>query len=107
MRRGFVVVAPVAAQVDQADQAPALQLAQAVADVGARDLQVLDDLVGMHRSPGDVEQGMNLRHGTVDAPAGPHLAPVQNESRNGRSKGHDGSLLSSSISVKTEMDEGQ
>ena len=77
------MIAPIAAEVHQADQPPALQLAQARAHIGAGDLERLDDLLGVHRPPGDEEQGVDLRHGPVDAPAGAHFAPMQDEARNG------------------------
>ncbi len=45
---GFVVVAAVAEYVDEADDAPAFELAEAVGDVGSRDGEDGGDLFGVH-----------------------------------------------------------
>jgi len=79
--RGLEVIAPVAGQVHEPDQVPALQLADAVADVRARHGQRVGDLFGVHRAAGDVEQRVDLRDRAVHAPAGTHFAPVQDEAR--------------------------
>src|SRR5206468_2082861 len=76
---GLEVIPTIARQVDQADEAPTLELAQAVAHVRSRDVELLDDLLGVHRSPGDEEQRVDLRHRAVHAPARAHLAPVEDE----------------------------
>ena len=75
------MIAPVVAAMNQPHQAPVLQLAQARADVGAGDDERLAELVGVHRPAGQVKQRMDLRDGSVEAPACAHLAPVQDESR--------------------------
>ena len=55
------VIAPVALQVDQPDQAPAEQLLQACGDVGAGDGQGLGHLLGVHRRLSQAEQRVDLR----------------------------------------------
>src|SRR5262249_5105154 len=73
------VVAAIAQQVCDADDAPALELAQAGADVGARDAERRGDLLGVHRPRRKVQERVDLRDGAVDAPPGAHLAPVEDE----------------------------
>ena len=84
------MVAAIAHDVDGLHQLPALQLFDAVTDVGAGDAQRLDDFVGVHRSPQNVEQRMDLRHGAVHAPFGAHFAPMQDEFFGGRVQFHGG-----------------
>ena len=59
--RSFEMVAPVTPEVHQLDQAPALELANAVAHIGARNVQRVGNLFGVHRPAGDVKQRVNLR----------------------------------------------
>ena len=73
------MVAPVARQVGQADQIPALQFTQAGAHIGACHPQRVGNLLGVHGPALDVQQGVDLGDGAVDAPAGAHFAPMQNE----------------------------
>ena len=73
------VVALVPEDVGQFDDAPALKLLQAGADIGAGDAKHLDDVVGVERPGGDVEQRVGLGNGAVDPPARPHFAPMENE----------------------------
>src|SRR5712692_4753626 len=86
---GFEVIAAVTQNVDDADNAPSLELAQAVADVGAGHGERLGDFLGMERPRGKEQQGMDLSDGAVDAPAGAHFAPVEDELlRDGSKGGH-------------------
>src|SRR4051794_8331354 len=66
-------------------------------------LQGLGDFLGVHRSPRDVEQRVDLRHRAVDAPTRTHLAPVKNEAGQGRREVYDGILFSFVISDNTEF----
>ena len=61
------------------DDAPALQLAQAGADVGARHAERRGDLLGVERLRREEQQRVDLRHRAVDAPPRAHLAPVEDE----------------------------
>ncbi len=76
---GFKMVAAIAEDVDDADDAPALQFAEAGADVGAGDGQGGGDFVGGQRARGNEQQRVELRDGAVESPAGAHFAPVQDE----------------------------
>ena len=77
--------------MDHPHQLPAHELAQAGARVAAGDLQQIGDLLGVERPLGEVEERVRLRHGAIDAPARPHLAPVKDEAlrqRGERTGGH-------------------
>src|SRR5687768_2315611 len=65
--------------VDHFNDAPALQLFEAGADIGAGHTERFGDFLGVERSRGYVKEGMNLGNCTIDAPAGAHLAPMQHE----------------------------
>jgi len=60
------VIAAIAQQMGHV-RCPALQLAQAGADVGPRDAQRRGDLLGMQRARREEQQRVDLRHGSVDA----------------------------------------
>src|SRR5712691_7699363 len=86
---GFEVIAAVAQNVDDANNAPSLELAEAVADIGAGHGERFGDFLGMERPRGKEQQGMDLSDGAVDAPAGAHFAPVEDELlRDGSKGGH-------------------
>src|SRR2546426_3706822 len=86
---GFEVIAAVAQNVDDANNAPSLELAQAVADVGACHGERFGDFLGVEGPRGKEQQGMDLSDGAVDAPAGAHFAPVEDELlRDGGKGGH-------------------
>src|SRR6266581_1021162 len=76
---GFEVIAAVAQNVDDANNAPSLELAEAVADVGAGHGERFGDFLGVEGPRGKEQQGMDLSNGAVDAPAGAHFAPVEDE----------------------------
>ena len=65
---GLVVVAPVAHGVHAADEVPRQKLAQAGRYVGARHAEAVGDVLGRERRFAEVEQGVDLRDGAVDAP---------------------------------------
>ena len=71
--------AAVAEHVRGADDAPALELAEAGADVGAGDAERFGDGVGADGRGGEMQQRVDLRDGPVDTPAGAHFAPVKDE----------------------------
>ena len=73
------MVAPVAQHVHNAHDAPALQLAQAGANVRAGHSQRLGNFVGGEGPRRNEQQRVHLRHGAVDAPAGAHFTPMENE----------------------------
>ena len=73
------VVAPIAQDVGDPDDAPALQLAQAVADVRAGDAERRGDVLGVQRPVGQEQQRVDLGDRAVDAPARAHLPPVEDE----------------------------
>ena len=73
--------------------APALQFLEAVAHVGAGHGKGLGDFLGMQRAVDQEQQRVDLRHRAVDAPAGAHLAPVQDVFLDGWCEGHAASFL--------------
>ncbi|MCY1226599.1 hypothetical protein D9M72_388390 [compost metagenome] len=77
--RRLEVLAAVARVVAQVHEAPGLQLLQAHAHVGARELQQLGDLVGIERALRQKDQRVDLPDGAVDAPLAAHLAEVGDE----------------------------
>jgi hypothetical protein len=62
------------------DEAPALQLLQAGADLAARTEKGVGDLLGAQRAP-RVQQGVDLRYGGAFAPALSQFAPAQDAFR--------------------------
>src|SRR5580704_7999500 len=90
---GLEMITAVAENVYHADDAPALEFAQAGAHVGASDRQSGGDVLGMQRFRREEEQGMYLGHGAIDSPAGSHLAPVEHEFLFGRRKRRHDYLL--------------
>ncbi len=76
---GFEVVAAVAHDVGDFDDLPVLQFAETGADVGAGDAEEVADVLGVEGFFGEEEEGVDLRHGAIDAPAGPHFAPMEDE----------------------------
>jgi hypothetical protein len=76
---GDEVIATIPGQVNYMHEAPALQFAQASADIRSRQAKQGHDLLGIQRPIRDVEQGMNLGNAAVDSPARAHFAPVKNE----------------------------
>ena len=97
-----VVTAIADAAVDL-DKVPVLQFTEANADVGSRDGERLGDLLGGKGLGREVEQGMDLGDGTVDAPSGAHFPPVEDEFLHGVGEFHVTSI--SEISVTTEISE--
>src|SRR5712691_11077342 len=83
----FEVITAVAQNVDDADDAPSLELAQAVADIGAGHGERFGAFLGVEGPRGKEQQGMDLSDGAVDAPAGAHFAPVEDELLGDRGKG--------------------
>src|SRR5208337_4177431 len=86
VRLGFVMVPPVAEQRHAAHQLPADQFAQAVGDVRAGEPELLGDVFGGHRPIGEIEQRLDLRDRTVDAPLAAQVAPAEHELLDGRGK---------------------
>jgi hypothetical protein len=76
---GDEMVAPVALDMNPADDPVALQLLEPGRDVGAGEAELVDDLVGGEGTVRQIEQSMHLRDRAVDAPIGPHLPPVEDE----------------------------
>jgi hypothetical protein len=62
-----------------------LQFVEAVADVGAGDAKGGGDFLGWERTGRKEKKSVDLGDGAIDAPAGPHFAPMEDESLgNGR-----------------------
>src|SRR3989449_10334946 len=72
---GFEVIAAVAQNVDDADNAPSLELAQAVADVGACHGERFGDFLGVEGPRGKAKHRIELTEEAVGGPAGAHFAP--------------------------------
>lgn len=99
---GVELVAAVTEHVDDLHQSPGLQLLQTRTDIGTRHPQGLGDFLRVQRPGVEVEEGVDLRHRAVHAPARPHLAPVEYEFLSRRGKLHS---RDSSVSVITEIRE--
>src|SRR6202162_5839443 len=80
------MIATVAQHVHDTDDAPALKFAEAGADVGTSDGEGDGNLIGGQRVRRDEEQGVDLGDGAVDAPAGAHFAPMEDEFLGGGGK---------------------
>ena len=80
----FEIFAPLAALVQPADDAPIAQGPQAHAGIPPADVQALHHVIGAQRDAADVEQGVDLGHGAVDAPGLAHLPPAADEQVLGR-----------------------
>lgn len=85
---GGEVLAPVAGEVLELHEAPVLQLLETHGDVGAGEAEEGDDLVGVERTLGEEEERVDLADRAVDAPAGAHLAEVQDEGGGGGGEVH-------------------
>src|SRR5512145_2417847 len=75
----FKTIGAVSQDMDDLDDAPSLQLVQADADRRAGDRKRLADFFRIERFGAQIKQAMDLGHGTVDAPALTHFAPMDNE----------------------------
>jgi hypothetical protein len=76
---GHEMVAPVALDMDAADDGIGLQFLERGRHVGAGEPQRLDDRLGIDGLFGEIEQRMDLRDRAVDAPMRAHFAPMENE----------------------------
>jgi hypothetical protein len=72
-------LAPVAGLVTQLNQPPGLQLLEPHAHIGAREFQRVGNLVCVQRFGRNEQQGIDLPHGAIDAPAAAHLAEMRNK----------------------------
>ncbi len=75
----FKVIAPVAHDVDDLNDSPILQFAQAVADVRARDPERFGNVFCRQGLLGEIQERMDLGHGSIDPPFRPHFPPVEDE----------------------------
>ena len=73
------VITAISRQVHDLHDAPILQLFEAIAHVRPRHSELVADLLGMKGVVGDKEEGVNLGDGSIDAPLGPHLTPMEDE----------------------------
>ena len=73
------MIAPIPQNVDDADDPPVLQFVKTIADIGAGDAKRGSDLFRRQRTGGEKKQSMDLGDGAVDAPAGSHFAPMEDE----------------------------
>jgi hypothetical protein len=78
LRRGKKIPA-VAHMMRRPHQLPVLKLSEASAHVGARYREGFRDVLSGQRIHRKVQQCMNLRHSTVQAPSAAHFAPVKDE----------------------------
>src|SRR5208283_3508696 len=81
-------VAPITDDMHPADHAPGHELTQTGRDVRSAHVQKRADFLGIERARRDEQQGMNLGHGSIDAPGLAHLTPVKHELLSGRCKVH-------------------
>src|SRR5882724_13696268 len=75
----FEMIAAIADDVNDSDDAPVLELMQAGADIRTGYAERFDDLVRGQRLLGEEEKSVNLGDGAIDPPAGPHFAPMEDE----------------------------
>src|SRR5262249_35304243 len=75
-----------AALVQALNDSPIAKGPQAHTGVAAADVQPLHHVIRTERNSADVEQGVNLGHGAVDAPGLPHLTPAADEQILGRAQ---------------------
>ncbi len=73
------VIAAISHNMDDSDDPPILEFTQARARVGTSHSERLGDLVGGEGFFRKKEQGVDLRDGAVNAPARPHLSPMEDE----------------------------
>ena len=78
----------VAGLVTQLNQPPSLQLLEPHAHIGAREFQRVGNLVCVQRLGRNEQQGIDLPHGAIDAPAAAHLAEMQHEGLGDRGEVH-------------------
>ena len=76
---GLEVLLTVAAPMHAGDHAPVEERTEGHRGVAAADLEVRHDVVGAHRLARDVEQGVDLRHRSADAPDTAHPPPGLDE----------------------------
>jgi hypothetical protein len=76
---GLKMLPPVAEHGDAAHDAPALQLTQASADVGTRDGKGPRDFLRRDGPVRKEQQGVDLRDRAINAPAGTHFSPMEDE----------------------------
>src|SRR5258706_13225425 len=95
------MVAPVALDMDAADDAIALQLLERGRHIRAGKAQILDNRLGIDRLVRQIKQGMDLRDRPVGAPVRSHLSPMENE---GLGIGMLAKAHPPSISVKTKKE---
>jgi len=79
IRHRFKMVALIAQHMDTLHDSPALQFFEARADIRAGHTERQCNLLRVDRARGQIEQGMDLGDGPIDAPPRAHFSPVQNE----------------------------
>jgi hypothetical protein len=73
------MIAAIAHDMNDPDNAPILELAETVADIGAGDTKGASDFVGRKWFFGKKKEGMNLGDRSIDPPAGAHFTPMKDE----------------------------
>jgi hypothetical protein len=75
----FEMIAPVAEDMNNANDPPALQFMKTIADVGAGDSEGGGDLLCRQWAWRKKKEGVDLGDGAIDPPARSHFAPMENE----------------------------
>ena len=73
------MIAPVAEDMNNANDSPALQFMKTIADVGAGDCEGGGNLLRRQWAWRKKKEGMDLGDGAIDPPARSHFAPMENE----------------------------
>src|SRR2546423_5200472 len=73
------MIAPVAEDMNDADDPPVLQFMKTIADVGAGDSEGGGDLLRRPRPRREEKEGVDLGDGAIDPPARSHFAPMEDE----------------------------
>src|SRR5438552_14472197 len=73
------MIAPVAQDMNNANDPTALQFMKTIADVGAGDSEGGGNLPCRQRPRRKKKEGMDLGDGAIDPPARSHFAPMENE----------------------------
>src|SRR5688572_1106135 len=75
----FEMIAAIAQDVNDADDAPVLEFPQTGAGVGPGNTKRLGNLIGGQRFFGEEEQRVDLRDGPVETPTGAHFSPMEDK----------------------------
>jgi len=76
---GDEMLAPVTCNRHALDEFPSNKLLQGIGNVRARDSKFLGDLLRIQWACAEIQEGVDLGHGSVDAPLASHVPPIEDE----------------------------